>query len=274
MHKRFFELYSDQFQLILLVLIFAKRGNGYNFQPKLSEFIRENTMQKFFAAIICACTASIAVASSPAVLVNQKIWSEFSAEEKIGLASRFPNIEVIPIETVGAIQSSQVVNRSTAATHGGALIGSAVGQASYIDRAFKGSGSNYSAISHLGVALLGGAIGSMLDAPGQTKFLISYGIRTADGQVREVRVESGEEIALPVGRCVYLQNLSEAPASLCIGEKFQFLKQLSEIGKPNNERQVSKSSPLPVTVACRVPNVGLLTLEPMACNQLEGVVEK
>lgn len=221
-----------------------------------------------------SCFASLVMASSPVIQVNQKIWSEFSAEEKIGLVSKFPGIEVIPSETVGSIQSSQVVNRSTASTHGGAVIGSAIGQASYVDRAFKGSGSNYSAMSHLGVALLGGAIGSMLDTPGQTKFLISYGIRTADGQVREVRVESADEIALPAGRCVYLQNLSEAPASLCIGEKSQFLRQLSEAGKPGSERLTSKSSALPVTVACRVPNVGLLTLEPTACNQLEGVVEK
>jgi len=224
--------------------------------------------------IIFAFSFSLAAASAPVILVNQKIWSEFSAAEQIDLLSRFPGIEVIPSETVGMIQSSQVVNRSTASTHGGALIGSTVGQAAYIDQAFKGSGSNYSAISHLGVALLGGAIGSMLDTPGQTKFLMSYGIRTADGQVREVRVESIDEIALPAGRCVYLQNLSEADASLCIADKTQFLRQLSEAGKPSNERLASKSSASPVTVACRVPNVGLLTLEPTACNQLEGVVEK
>jgi hypothetical protein len=178
----------------------------------------------------------------------------------------------VPTENVGTIQSAQAADRSTAATHDGAALGSALGQAAYIDRAFKGNGSNYSAKSQVGAALVGAMVGSALDTPGQRKFLLSYGVRTADGQVRELRVESADEITRPIGQCVYLADLAEASPSLCITDKGQFLQHLIALegagGAPG------AGAPAGKPVQCRLPNVGLMTLEPATCRQLQGTIEK
>lgn len=217
---------------------------------------------------------SLAHSSENKISVNQKIWSEFSSEDQVSLLTKFSNIEVIPTENVGTIQSAQVVNRSTSATYNGSVFGSALGQASYIDQAFSGSKSNYSAISHLGAAIFGGAIGSIFDTPGEVKFLISYGIRTSDGQIRQVRVDSVDEIALPTGQCVFLYNLSQAPPSLCVNDKYQFLKYLTTLGDQKNENINLINKTISTNISCRVPNVGLLTLELSMCQKLDGVVEK
>jgi hypothetical protein len=220
-------------------------------------------------AFCCAAQAATAVKA------NQYVWEQFSAAERIALMGKFPDIELVPLETVGVIQSAQVVDRSTSATHGGAALGSAVGQAAYIDHAFKGSGSNYSAGGHLGAALLGAVIGSTHDKPAQARFFLNYGVKTVDGQVREVRVESADEFTRPLGQCIYLADMTEAAPALCEGDKVQFLKQLSTMNQPTGTtpEEIARSA-APKTVSCRVPNVGLMTLDPAACHQLAGAIEK
>jgi hypothetical protein len=126
----------------------------------------------------------------------------------------------------------------------------------------------------VGAGLLGAAVGASLDSPGQTKFVLSYGVRTADGQVHEVRVESGDEIAKPAGQCVYLSDLTQAPAPLCISDKVEFLRLLSTMDAAGNGLQFAPSPQDRGPVPCRVPNVGLMTLNSAACRQLQGTIEK
>lgn len=221
--------------------------------------------------VIGLSVPSIATGAS-GVKANEYVWLQFSAPERLALLSKFPNIELIPVTAVGIIQAAQVVNRSTPPSHGGAALGGVVGQAAYIDHAFKGSRSNYSAVTHVGAALLGAAIGSSLDSPGRVKYVLSYGIRTADGQVREVRTESPEEITKPVGQCVYLADLSEAAPSLCVADKVQFLKQLSSGEQGSGPGEASTL--INRSVNCRLTNVGLMTLTLAACQELQGMVEK
>lgn len=222
------------------------------------------------AILLCAVTGI--AASAPAVRANQYLWAQFSAAERLSLMKKYPDLELVPTDAVGTIQSAQAADRSTAATHGGAALGSAVGQAAYIDHAFKGRGSSYSALTQVGAALVGAAVGSALDSPGQRKFLLSYGVRTADGEVREVRVESAEEITRPVGQCVFLADLAPASPSLCVTDKTQFLQQLIALEGAAQTPDVGAADNKPVS--CRLPNVGLMTLEPATCRQLQGTIEK
>jgi hypothetical protein len=62
--------------------------------------------------------ASLPVYAAPALQVSQHVWLEFSNSEKATILSKFPQIETIPSETIGVIQSVQTVNRSTAAYSG------------------------------------------------------------------------------------------------------------------------------------------------------------
>lgn len=86
--------------------------------------------------------------------VVQHLWDQFSSEERFSMLSKFPDIAVIPSALIGVINSSQLVDRSTSGTNSGAIVGSALGQATYVDRAFNGSGSNYSATAQVGMGIL------------------------------------------------------------------------------------------------------------------------
>ena len=58
----------------------------------------------------------------------------------------------------GIVIDNQGVNESSAGTNGGALLGSALGNAAYIDRSFR-PGNNYSAVTQLGVGIFGAILG-------------------------------------------------------------------------------------------------------------------
>lgn len=225
-----------------------------------------------FAMVFAITIPCIAEAQS--VKVNQLVWSDFSASERVSILAKFSDIEVIPTDSVGTIQSVQVVNRSVAASNNGAALGSVLAQAAYIDHAAKGTSANYSAKTQVGAALLGAAAGATLDTPSHTRFLLNYGIKTADGQIHEVHIESDDELVKPSGQCVYLADLSSAPPVLCLAEKVPFLKHLSSLSDPAQADRITPRLQNNRPIACRVPNVGLMTLESTACNQLNGIIEK
>lgn len=225
------------------------------------------------SCLILSLMASLPAYSAPELKVSQHVWLEFSTSEKAAILTKFPQIETIPSETIGVIQSVQAVNRSIAGTNSGAALGGALGQTLYIDNAFRGSGSNYSATTQLGAALLGAAMGSTLDSAAQSRFIFNYGVKTLDGEIREVRVESEDEFTRPVGQCVFLPAISPAPGSLCAADKVQFLKKLSALSLAPADAVISQES-TGINVTCRVPGIGLMRLEENVCIQMEGRVER
>ena len=233
-----------------------------------------STKRTFFrGCLILSFMASLPAFSAPELKVSQHLWLEFSTSEKTAILTKFPQVETIPSETIGVIQSVQAVNRSTVGTNSGAALGGALGQTLYIDSAFRGSGSNYSATTQLGVALLGAAMGSTLDSAAQSRFIFNYGVKTLDGEIREVRVESGDEFTRPVGQCVFLPEITPAPASLCAADKVQFLKKLSALSLAPEDAVISQES-TGINVTCRIPGIGLMRLEENVCIQMEGKVER
>ena len=233
-----------------------------------------NLITKIFLLVATALSGELAIAQNKTSLtVNQLLWSEFSQSEKATLIAKFQNLELIPTESVGVIQSVQAVNRSTAGTNSGAALGGTLAQTMYIDKVFSGSGNNYSATTQLGAGLLGALLGSSLDSSPTSRFLFNYGIRTLDGQIREVRVESGDEFTRPVGQCVTLPEVAPAPVGHCAIDKLQFLKKLSAISQAPDGAVISNEL-TGINVNCRVPGVGLMTLEKNSCLQMEGTVEK
>lgn len=205
--------------------------------------------------------------------ISKNLWAEFGRDEQILILSKYPNIEIISSESIGQIQSAQVANRSTQSTNGGAILGSAVGQALYLDRAFSGSGNNYSAASHLGAGILGGILGSSLDQKAESMFIINYGVKALDGQIREVRVGSADEFTRPLGQCVYIPSLEPAPNSLCTENKIQFLKRLSSLAKAPHDALIMRENSK-INIKCNVPGIGLMTLEKNSCIQMEGKIEQ
>lgn len=228
-------------------------------------------MKKFLLTMFV--TMALPAFAQTELKISQHVWSEFTIGERAILTSKYPQIELIPSDSIGIIHSVQAVNHSTPGTNSGAALGGALGQTLYIDNALKRSGSNYSATAQLGAALVGAAIGSSFDKESQARFIFNYGVRTLDGQLREVRVESVDEFTKPIGQCVSLPSITPVRASLCVVDKAEFLRKLDALllAPPNTiiSPEITGSN-----VHCRVPNVGLMTLEENTCNQMKGLIEK
>jgi hypothetical protein len=169
---------------------------------------------------------------------------------------------------VGIIQSVQAVNRSTAGTNTGAMLGGAIGGAAYIDRSFRGN-NNYSAVNQVGATLLGAALGSLADSGPQARFEFNYAVKTLDGELRETRSRSSDEFARPIGQCVQLPSLTPVASISCITDKLAFLKALSA----NVTQQSAEPAVQPEarqTVPCSIAGVGLMTLSRKACQEIGG----
>jgi outer membrane lipoprotein SlyB len=213
------------------------------------------------------------IPSTIEIKISSALWNEFSKDEQVVIISKFPKIEIIPLENIGTIQSAQLVDRSTTASNSGAILGSAVGQVAYIDRAISNSGNNYSAATQLGVGILGAILGSTFDNKAQRRFIINYGIKTIDGQVREIRQQSTDEFTKPVGQCVSVPDLSTISNLLCSDTKVQFLKRISAIAiAPNDAILIRENSEL--SIKCNIPGIGMMTLEKNVCTQMNGRIEQ
>lgn len=224
--------------------------------------------------ILLALTAvaSVTAGNASELQVNQLIWQQFSVSDRSTILNKIPTLELASPETIGVIQSVQTVNRSTAGSNTGAILGGALGQAAYVDNALKGSGNNYSAVNQIGAAVLGAAIGSTADQAPQSLFVFNYAVKTLDGQLREVRTTSNQEFTKPIGQCVSFPELRPLQTISCSSDKLQLLKGLSSISMDVTTKAKPRSAAA-VNVACRVPNIGLMTLERNICSEMEGKEE-
>ncbi len=223
----------------------------------------------FIRAWICSLLLlQCAQAQASELKVSTALWSQFSPAEQATLLERFPQLTLAPPDSLGIIAGSQAANRSTPGTNAGAALGGALGGAAYIDNAFRGNNSNYSAVTQLGAMLLGAAAGSMLDSKPQARFEFSYSVRTLDGQIREHRQTSGDEFARPAGQCVELPSFKVLAPASCSADKVSLLRTLALVASPG-ARPVQQ----PKASHCRIPNIGLMTLTAEACADLNGVQE-
>ena len=211
--------------------------------------------------------------STAAIKISSSLWGEFSKDEQVLIVSRFPEMEIVSSENIGVIQSAQIADRSTTGSNRGAILGSAVGQAAYIDRAFSNSGSNYSAVTQLGVGILGAMLGSSLDSKPQRSFVINYAVKSVDGQIKEVRQQSADEFTKLVGQCVSIPDLNTISNLLCSDTKIQFLKRISAIATMPSDAVLMRENSEPPT-KCDIPGIGMMTIEKNVCIQMNGVIEK
>lgn len=201
------------------------------------------------------------------LIINDIIWSSLTQDEKIYASKFFENIDVIPGESIGIVSSVQVVNRSTSASHHGAFLGSVAAQAAYIDK-----GGSYSAINHLGVALIGAAVGGSLDRGENLKYIHNYAIKNLNNNIIQVQVNSGTDIHLPIGSCVAYPEIKIFDNTACSIDKNRFLKNLYFLDNaPKNSVPMLGQSG--VSVNCRSKNGSLITLDKNICLQIGGSIE-
>lgn len=202
------------------------------------------------------------------VYVLRSVFNQLASQDQARLLTENLLLTVVPDDDVGQITTVQVINRSTSGTDYGARLGSALGQASYIDNT---TWRGYSATSQLAAGLIGGLIGSALDDKATTRFQINYGIKAPKEEVRQVINSTNDESALPIGMCIWLKNFTQAPSALCADSLPSFLKRLkAEKNGSSNEKSKANTSNL---VACETGSLGTLQLSKRDCENLNGTIK-
>jgi outer membrane lipoprotein SlyB len=143
--------------------------------------------------------------------VSTAVWASLNSQQRDLVSAQYI-VEVAEAGRFAKIVNVQGVNESTPGTTGGANLGSALGQAQYIDKA---NWSNYSARSQIGAGLVGAIIGSALDAPARAMHRIVYTLRSPDGTVSIVEKVSQSPIYVAPGLCVDTLSFSPVRDSMC-----------------------------------------------------------
>ena len=143
--------------------------------------------------------------------VSQKIWNLLSEKEQDIVSDKY-TIEVYDSSRYGKIINVQSVNESDYNNGSMSKLGSAFGQASYLDNANWG---NYSAKNQLGAGLAGALIGAMLDKPTQIKFHSRYTIRLNNGDIITKDITQQSQFNLSSDICVETDSLIDVNDKFC-----------------------------------------------------------
>jgi hypothetical protein len=168
--------------------------------------LRSRTAWPFAFFVVGATAAAVGHAQS-LLVVTPTVWAALAQDEKDSIQKRYL-VQVPDAESFGVILDTQGVNESTPGTTAGAELGSAVASATYIDKAINNQ--NYSAKSHLGLAILGGLLGSALDKPAVQQFHYRYAVKFLSGNVKYFDVVSSDPFRHPAGVCVLLPTVTLA----------------------------------------------------------------
>lgn len=238
-------------------------------------------MRYIFLSLCC----SSAVAQTT-LKVSETAWRGLSANDREAIQQKYV-IEAVAAESFGTILDNQGADRSTSGTNSGAVLGEAIANASYIDKAL-GSG-NYSAKNHLGVMLLGGLLGAALDSKPKSQYQFRYAIRLGTGNVIYQDTFSSEPFRHPVGVCVFLPSVSIAPEQhLCTqtvdslrGAHIQNAQSTPTSSYPSaavtsTARSISSdlgsNSELTDFVYCKFSTLAPVKTSPEKCKIINGVI--
>ena len=90
------------------------------------------------------------------LIVAEPIYRQLTDTDQQKLRTLYPRMTVLPHDSVGAIRSHQIIDKSMPGSNAVSQLGSAVAQAAYVDRSF--GRYNYSALTQLSAGLLGGEV--------------------------------------------------------------------------------------------------------------------
>jgi hypothetical protein len=157
--------------------------------------------------------ASIGASADEVIKVSRASWNGLSQSERAIIQST-KIVEARDVGTYGTIADTQGIDESTPGTTSSAAFGAAIGQAAYIDHAFKPN-NNYSAKNQVGATILGAVIGSAFDKPAVRQYHFRYAVRLADGEIRFLDSVQGNAFRFPAGLCVSVPDLAQLPQSVC-----------------------------------------------------------
>jgi hypothetical protein len=153
-----------------------------------------------------------AEASAQLLQVSRSTWDGLDSADQATIQNRHV-VEIFEHGSFGLVIDAQGADRSDPGTTAGALLGSVGAQAAYLDRAF--SGGNYSALTQLGFALLGGVLGSVLDRPSSQNYQFRYALRLSNGEVQYIDAMNKEPFRHPPGVCLSIPALRPISQTVC-----------------------------------------------------------
>lgn len=156
--------------------------------------------------------ATRSVQKGEVVRVIQEAWDELTVDEQRSLEVT-RTVEMRQAGEFGVIIDGQGADQSTPGTNGGAIVGGALAQTAYIDRAFRGG--SYSATTQLGLGLLGAALGSTLDQSANQQYRIRYALRLRSGEIAYRETVSSSPFRYAVGECMDMGPVTTVLQAMC-----------------------------------------------------------
>lgn len=150
-------------------------------------------------------------------VILKEAYDKLSEEEKT-IYSKTYSFKIYSSNEVGVITERQIHNASTLGNAAGSTLGTAIGSAAYIDKAFSGKATNwnYSAKGHLAAQLVGAIVGgSVANTAPNELYRIRYSLRLRNGNTTYVDDVSGTALGYPIGACLHLVGPTLADDSLC-----------------------------------------------------------
>lgn len=170
---------------------------------------------KRFSAAFIACLSlffCMHLSAQQLAKISQSAWLALSPAER-ELIQRKHVVDLVEQDAFGIIIDNQTLNESSGGTVGGASLGGAIANATYIDNAIKGG--NYSAKTQLAAGLLGAILGSSLDSKPVAQYHLRYAIRLGSGNIKYIDETKGDPFRHPVGVCVSVPNIKLIDQHVC-----------------------------------------------------------
>ena len=235
--------------------------------------------QIFIGTVCCWCLLSQPVHSAP-FDVPEALWNSLTAKEK-SQVSNILEVNLVSTASMGVIMDVQTLDQSQAGNNAGSQLGAAFGSAAYVDNAFSGDNVDYSAKKHLGVALLGGVLGSAADRAPVSSFRTRYTIKLQDGNIQHVEEETHNQFRHSVGLCVFLEPFRIVNQQLCSMTKADLLaaaenKQIARQAPQPPQTKLDQAAPVAEdtkSVRCKIGDNSATLLPKSTCDTLGGLVD-
>lgn len=212
--------------------------------------------------------------------VPEALWSSLTAKEKSQVSNAL-EVNLVSTASMGVIVDVQTLDQSQAGNNAGSQLGAAFGSAAYVDNAFSGDNVDYSAKKHLGVALLGGMLGSAADKAPVSSFRTRYTIKLQDGNIQHVEEETHNQFRHSVGLCVFLEPFKIVNQQLCSMTKADLLtaaesKQSAHQAPQLPQIKLEQATPVAEDtklVRCKIGDNSATLLPKSTCDTLGGLVD-
>lgn len=222
---------------------------------------------------ILSLLLSAEVSAQQLIKISQSAWLMLTPVEREFIQKKHI-VDLIEQDAFGTIIDNQGINESTSGTSSGAILGSAVANAAYVDNVIKGG--NYSAINQLAVGILGAVLGSTLDSKPNPQYHFRYAVRLESGSVKYFDEIKSDPFRHPVGVCVSVPSISLLDQELCtqtgatLKAKYVNIPVAQTVGMPsvlaistNNEVEQKRTKNLDnssIQVDCKLGDLGLFVI--------------